>query len=134
MNALTIDEISEPVQSQFGWHILQVLDRREYDISQETAREQAYRYLFQRKFDDELDAWLQKMGDAAEQRARFEADNRQRRIAGAPSRPLDESLLEALAHGLPECSGVALGIDRLLMLNCGSDDIRCVLAFDWQRS
>ena len=74
------------------------------------------------------------LGDAAEQRARFEADNRQRRIAGAPSRALDESLLEALAHGLPQCSGVALGIDRLLMLNCGSDDIRGVLAFDWQRS
>lgn len=65
MNALAIDELSEPVQSQFGWHLLQVLDRREYDISQETAREQAYRYLFQRKFDDELDAWLQKIRDEA---------------------------------------------------------------------
>jgi len=39
-----------------------------------------------------------------------------------------------LASGLPDCSGVALGIDRLLMLKTGSSDIRDVLAFDWERS
>jgi dihydropteroate synthase len=37
--------------------------------------------------------------------------------------PLDEGLLAALAHGLPDCAGVALGFDRLLMLACGVDDI-----------
>jgi elongation factor P--(R)-beta-lysine ligase len=42
-------------------------------------------------------------------------------------------LLAALAHGLPQCSGVALGVDRLLMLRCAADDIRTVLSFDWDR-
>lgn len=65
MAELEIDEISEPINSQYGWHLLQVTGRRHYDISQETAREQAYRYLFQRKFQDELDAWLQKIRDEA---------------------------------------------------------------------
>jgi lysyl-tRNA synthetase class 2 len=48
--------------------------------------------------------------------------------------PVDEQLLAALAHGLPDCSGVALGTDRLLMLATGERDIRHVLAFDWSRS
>jgi peptidyl-prolyl cis-trans isomerase SurA len=65
MEGLAIDEISTPFQSQFGWHIMQVLERREHDISQETAREQAYRFLFQRKYQEELDAWLQKIRDEA---------------------------------------------------------------------
>ena len=70
--------------------------------------------------------------DAAEQRARFEADNRRRREYGQPQQPLDEYLLAALDSGLPDCSGVALGLDRLLMLRTGIEDIRQVLAFDWQ--
>ena len=70
--------------------------------------------------------------DVAEQRARFEADNRRRREHGLPQRPLDEYLLAALDSGLPDCSGVALGLDRLLMLRTGIEDIRRVLAFDWQ--
>jgi lysyl-tRNA synthetase class 2 len=72
--------------------------------------------------------------DPAEQRLRFERDNLQRREYGRPERPLDERLLAAMEHGLPECSGVALGVDRLLMLVTGASDIRDVLAFDWQRS
>lgn len=72
--------------------------------------------------------------DAQEQRRRFEADNARRRERGQPEHPVDEFLLAALEHGLPECSGVALGIDRLLMLMVGSEDIRDVLAFDWHRS
>jgi lysyl-tRNA synthetase class 2 len=72
--------------------------------------------------------------DASEQRARFARDNALRRERGQPERPLDELLLAALAHGLPDCSGVALGIDRLLLLATGATDIRAVLAFDWERS
>ena len=72
--------------------------------------------------------------DAREQRLRFERDNVRRREYGLPQRPLDEHLLAALEHGLPDCSGVALGVDRLLMLATGSSDIREVLAFDWESS
>ncbi|HDY81861.1 MAG: EF-P lysine aminoacylase GenX [Gammaproteobacteria bacterium] len=72
--------------------------------------------------------------DAAEQRQRFEQDNLRRREHGLSERPLDERLLAAMSHGLPSCSGVALGVDRLLMLVTGVSDIREVLAFDWERS
>lgn len=53
--------------------------------------------------------------DAVEQRQRFEQDNARRQAAGKPPMPIDEQLLAALAEGLPECAGVALGVDRLLM-------------------
>jgi len=72
--------------------------------------------------------------DATEQRRRFEQDNERRRERGQTERPLDERLLAALAHGMPECSGVALGVDRLLMLASGVSDIRDVLVFDWDRA
>jgi len=72
--------------------------------------------------------------DAAEQRRRFERDNTLRRERGQCECPVDEQLLAALAHGLPDCSGVALGVDRLLMLATGASHIRDVLAFDWERS
>lgn len=71
--------------------------------------------------------------DAAEQRQRFEGDNDRRLARGQHVRPVDERLLAALAHGLPQCSGVALGVDRLLMLRCAAADIRDVLSFDWDR-
>lgn len=82
----------------------------------------------------ELANGYHELTDAAEQRRRFEADNARRRAAGQPQRPLDELLLAALEAGMPECSGVALGVDRLLMLVTGKRDIRRVLAFDWERS
>lgn len=69
--------------------------------------------------------------DAVEQRARFERDNDVRRQLNKPEQPLDEKLLAALAAGLPDCAGVALGVDRLLMKLAGIDDIRRVLAFPW---
>ena len=72
--------------------------------------------------------------DAAEQEQRFIADNEKRRETGLAERPLDARLLAAMSHGLPQCSGVALGVDRLLMLLTECGDIRDVLAFDWARS
>jgi len=72
--------------------------------------------------------------DSAEQRRRFEAENQQREQAGLPLMPLDESLLAALEQGLPDCAGVALGLDRLLMLLAGKSEIAEVLAFDSGRA
>ena len=69
-----------------------------------------------------------------EQRRRFEADLLRRAAAGQPLLPLDENLLAALSHGLPQCSGVALGLDRLLMLICGVEEIGGVLAFPVARA
>lgn len=82
----------------------------------------------------ELANGYHELADAAEQRARFEDDNQRRRARGQPQRPLDEALLAALAAGLPDCSGVALGVDRLLLLATGETDIRRLLAFPWDRS
>ena len=82
----------------------------------------------------ELANGYHELTDAREQRQRFERDNLRRREHGLPERPLDEHLLAALEYGLPDCSGVALGVDRLLMLATGSADIREVLAFAWERS
>ena len=63
------------------------------------------------------------LSDAAEQRARFLADNRERAQLGLPEMPLDEAFLAALERGLPDCAGVALGVDRLLMLACDAAHI-----------
>lgn len=74
------------------------------------------------------------LADANEQRQRFEADNRLRRQAGKPKMDLDEAFLAAMAAGLPDCAGVALGLDRLLMLKLGAEDISGVLAFPFERA
>jgi elongation factor P--(R)-beta-lysine ligase len=67
--------------------------------------------------------------DAAVQRGRFLEDIRARRERGRPEYPLDERLMAALVEGLPPSAGVALGVDRLVMLVTGASDIREVLAF-----
>lgn len=82
----------------------------------------------------ELANGYRELVDAREQHRRFLEDNRRRREVDLPERPLDEALLAALEAGLPDCSGVALGVDRLLMCLTGESDIRRVLAFDWTRS
>ncbi|MGO1461382.1 MAG: EF-P lysine aminoacylase EpmA [Marinobacter sp.] len=69
-----------------------------------------------------------------EQRARFDADNRLRNATGKPEMAVDEAFLAAIEHGLPDCAGVALGLDRLLMLKTGTRDIADVLAFPWERA
>jgi len=72
--------------------------------------------------------------DAEEQRKRFEQDNFVRQTLQLPEIPPDEYLLSALQHGLPECSGVALGLDRLLMIKLGVSSISEVLAFPIDRA
>jgi lysyl-tRNA synthetase class 2 len=69
-----------------------------------------------------------------EQRRRFEADLAHRRQLGRPEYPIDERFLRALADGLPASAGVAVGVDRLLMLLLGLQDIESVLAFPFERA
>jgi elongation factor P--(R)-beta-lysine ligase len=82
----------------------------------------------------ELANGFHELADAGEQRQRFEAQLHIRETSGLPVVPVDEHLLAALAHGLPDCAGVALGFDRLVMLACGARTIDEVLAFPLERA
>jgi peptidyl-prolyl cis-trans isomerase SurA len=65
MNNISVGMISEPFQSQFGWHILQVTERRQQDFSQEILRNRAQNLIRQRKYEEELQVWLQEIKDEA---------------------------------------------------------------------
>lgn len=65
MQETEVGELSEPVRSQFGWHLLEVLERREQDMSQQAMKNRAMEVLHQRKYEEELDAWLRKLRDEA---------------------------------------------------------------------
>ena len=82
----------------------------------------------------ELANGYHELTDAAEQRARFERDRALRAGRGVVQPTIDEALLDALAAGMPDCSGVALGIDRLLMAMLGTGAIADVLAYDFGRA
>lgn len=81
----------------------------------------------------ELANGFQELTDAGEQRRRFIIEAQQARAGGHDRLALDERFLAALASGLPECAGVALGLDRLLMVLSGETHIDQVLAFPWER-
>ena len=82
----------------------------------------------------ELANGFDELASATEQRARFNHDISERRRMGLPAFPPDEFLLAALEAGLPECSGVALGFDRTLMLASGAKTIEEVLPFPTERA
>lgn len=67
--------------------------------------------------------------DPAEQRQRFDLCRQARRQRGQDVWAVDEDFMRALERGMPDCAGIALGIDRLVMWLCGADDIRQVTAF-----
>jgi lysyl-tRNA synthetase class 2 len=79
----------------------------------------------------ELANGFEELDDADEQRTRFILDNKQRKESGLELKPQDVKFLSALGVGLPKCSGVALGIDRLLMIALGKKHISEVLSFDF---
>ena len=81
----------------------------------------------------ELANGFHELSDPREQRRRFEQENRRRREAGLAEMPLDENLLAALEAGLPDCAGVALGFDRVVMLASGAKTIRDVISFGFDR-
>lgn len=82
----------------------------------------------------ELANAYQELTSASEQAERFAADNAQRRALGKPEVTTDTKLIAALEKGLPDCSGIALGFDRLIMLASGAtslDETQTFSAYRW---
>ncbi len=80
----------------------------------------------------ELANGFHELSDAAEQAQRFTREQLRRRTAGSAAVEIDDHLLAALRAGLPDCAGVALGVDRLLMCACGARHIQEVIAFPFE--
>lgn len=82
----------------------------------------------------ELANGFHELTDAQQQLQRFEINNQLRKQMNKPAIHIDQYLIDALHHGLPACAGVALGIDRLLMLQSNSQKIGDILSFDWSHA
>jgi len=82
----------------------------------------------------ELVNGFHELTDASEQLSRFKQDNQLRIKKGLSEKPIDEYFIAALEAGIPDCSGVALGIDRLVMLACDCDHIEKVLTFSSEKA
>ncbi|HEX5678432.1 MAG TPA: amino acid--tRNA ligase-related protein, partial [Alcanivorax sp.] len=82
----------------------------------------------------ELANGYQELTDAGEQQRRFEQDNLRRQALALPPMTADPFLLAALEQGLPACSGVAMGLERLLMARLNRDRIGEVLTFPGDRA
>lgn len=82
----------------------------------------------------ELANGFHELQDAKEQRKRFKEDLNKRAMVGISAVPIDENFLAALEHGFPDCSGVALGVDRLIMLATNNQAIRDILSFAFERA
>lgn len=86
--------------------------------------------LYYRGF--ELANGFHELTDAVEQRQRFEKDQKKRQARGLPVPDIDHYLIDALQQGLPPTAGVAVGVDRLVMLACKATSIKEVLCFPWE--
>ena len=104
------------------------------DLRQLSARQSAAKHREQGKpfvvhdIGHTKSSWRE-LVDADVQRERCTQDNRERATMGLPQLPLDEAFLDALRHGVPPSGGIALGVDRLVMLLTDASDIAEVLAF-----
>ena len=65
MNEVAVGELSEPFLSQYGWHVLEVQERRRQDMGEEARRDKAVEILHRRRFDEELQKWLKEIRDEA---------------------------------------------------------------------
>lgn len=96
-------------------------------------------YLVAERFELYLDGLelangYHELANPQEQALRLSADQQQRAKLGLPQRPLERRLVKALEQGLPECSGVALGVDRLLMRKMKLESIAEVIPFGFERA
>jgi len=82
----------------------------------------------------ELGNGFHELQSAEEQRARFVKDLEYRQQNNLPLVPIDEYLLSALSHGLPDCAGIAVGIDRLIMIALGAKSLEEVLSFNFSNA
>lgn len=82
----------------------------------------------------ELANGFHELTDAQQQRQRFQAQQAQRQKLKRTAVAIDQRFISALAHGLPACAGVAVGLDRLLMILADTKNIDDVLTFPWQRA
>lgn len=82
----------------------------------------------------ELGNGFHELIDPVEQEARFLSDLEVRKAEGLNAPELDDRLLDALRFGLPDCSGIAIGLDRLLMVLIGKSRIEEVLSFPFQQA
>ena len=65
MDSMQIGELSKPFKSQFGWHVMEVQERRSQNMEDETRKDQAIQFLHQQRFQDELQEWLKEIRDDA---------------------------------------------------------------------
>lgn len=65
VQSIPLNTVSEPILTQFGWHILEVTERRDEDLSEEVIRNKARNLLISRRFEDEVQIWLQELRDEA---------------------------------------------------------------------
>ena len=82
----------------------------------------------------ELANGFHELSDAKEQAERFRAQQAQRKENGQQGIPADHHLIDALKHGLPDCAGVAIGLERLIMVLTGTDNISDVMTFPFDRA
>ncbi|MBL4899830.1 MAG: elongation factor P--(R)-beta-lysine ligase [Colwellia sp.] len=81
----------------------------------------------------ELVNGFNELTDSQSQSERFQEDNNKRKVLSLPGKPIDRNFIAALSQGLPQCSGVALGIDRLVMLALKAEHIEQVISFPIER-
>ncbi len=65
MNGLPLNQLSKPVRTQFGWHIMEVTGRRDQDQTEDRKRDRAYRILSSRKYEEEMQTWISELKDRA---------------------------------------------------------------------
>lgn len=82
----------------------------------------------------ELANGYHELADPIEQRKRFIQDNETRKALGKPPYPIDEAFLQALGDNFPDCCGVAVGVDRLLMLREQAEAISDIMPISWNEA